>query len=143
MIKHIARLILVIAILVAIVGVLWTIMRLASNKGRRFDQSGPVPPRAAEGLSPRDGSKLRARVVVPLKHSGLIYRTRADRRSIYRAVWAMRLREPCRLSLRVSLFHHENLPSRPASTRLSLSIFRSDAVLAIHRASNLLRNDGP
>jgi len=35
-----------------------------------------------------------------------------------------------------------NLPSRLASTQLSVSIFRSDAALAILQVLNPLRNDG-
>jgi hypothetical protein len=49
------------------------------------------------------------------------------KRSIYRAVWTIRPWDGCRLSPRASPFHRENLPSRPPSTQLSVSIFRSDA----------------
>jgi hypothetical protein len=43
---------------------------------------------------------------------------------------------------RVFPFHRGNLPSRLASTQLSVSIFRSDAALAILQVLNPLRNDG-
>ena len=66
----------------------------------------------------------------------------ADRLSIYRAVWTMRSLDGCRLSPQASPVHRENLPSRPPSTQLSVSIFRSDAALADLQVLSPLRNDG-
>jgi hypothetical protein len=50
--------------------------------------------------------------------------------------------ERCRLYPQASPFRRESLPSRPASTQPSVSIFRSDAALAILQVLNPLRNDG-